>query len=691
MTLSEEAQRLSSDPKAREEAERAIYYQRPPTGEEFLDPRNGWLSRQQADGIYPFVKEDFLALVDGTDSQKQQIVQYGCTRGGKTFTSRLMAFYTLVYIHHLRDPGRYYGLSTGTSLALYLVCFKYDKTRQLLLRDLIGLMRRSPRFRRFVFQRQVLEQQDKLGREYVAWSTASSAGAELTLASGLQVILSNDDPNELLGMDILQMHVCEISFFIKSAGATEEEIFELYAKGLRRIRGTVGRAGRLSFVYLDTSANNSQSTIERFILDELQGQPDVFFRWRNQWECRPYLFPIYNGDKDPSRKGETFQLIVGSGNIPAKIVESEKDLMGVPEDLIENVPIDAKNDFEMDLLGATNDIAGRPTVGRAKFISNFDVIERMFDRTLWNIEGGVVADAKAPAELLLWSAVVENLFAKYDGRTWRLKRSAKEPRVIGLDYAYSKAGDYLGAAMLHPEWSRGLNLVVWVTDFCFPIMPGENGINLQAVQEFVGDLRSLGGVDLRGAALDRFQSEQFRQNMERIGQKVFVQSVDKTVEPYSHLRHLLLGGKIKMGRNAYVKNNLDSLYSTSTKPGGPEKIDHSKARSTGSDKPKIARIYNGQWDRSDFGRHAKDASDALCQGAYLGHQLLSAYQPRSILEDEDIRAGKQRLVVIPGGLEATGTEGPAAAFGQRRVRTSLKFDAAAIYERLHGRGGLTLN
>ena len=85
----------------------------------------------------------------------------------------------------------------------------------------------SERFKMVKFQDQVREEQNRIGLDYIVYSKASKVG-EITLDSGLNLILSNDDPMGLLGADILQMYVTEISFFIRKAGATEEKIYQLY-------------------------------------------------------------------------------------------------------------------------------------------------------------------------------------------------------------------------------------------------------------------------------------------------------------------------------------------------------------------------------------------------------------------------------------------------------------------------------
>ena len=95
-----------------------IFYKNPPTPEEFLDPDNGWLSKAFVQTIYPWVKEEFLECLD-KEKNYNKIVEYGSTRIGKTYLAILLITYSIVYIHHLREPALYYGLSPLTDLAIY--------------------------------------------------------------------------------------------------------------------------------------------------------------------------------------------------------------------------------------------------------------------------------------------------------------------------------------------------------------------------------------------------------------------------------------------------------------------------------------------------------------------------------------------------------------------------------------------
>ena len=50
----------------KDKLERIIFYKKPPTPEEFLDPSNGWLSENVTASIFPYIKEDLIHILDAS-------------------------------------------------------------------------------------------------------------------------------------------------------------------------------------------------------------------------------------------------------------------------------------------------------------------------------------------------------------------------------------------------------------------------------------------------------------------------------------------------------------------------------------------------------------------------------------------------------------------------------------------------
>jgi hypothetical protein len=602
-----------------------IFKEIPPTGEEFLNPTFGWLPKAVTDSIYPHIKEDFLKIIDGGNDYKH-LVFYGATRLGKTFLARLLIIYTIIFIHHLREPALFYNLSPLTDLCIYFISFKFDKTRQLYLKPIFKILERSKRFVQVKFQDKVAIEQEKYGCKKIIYSKASTVG-EITLSSGLQIILGNDDPADLVGGDILQCYISEIAFFIEKAGAREDEIFRLYTDVYDRIEATSGH-NFLSYIYLDSSANYADSLIENHIIKKLQFEKDTYFKWRSRWEARPYLFPIWE------KTGETFKVITGNGSIPATLVEHASQLANIPPDLIDNVPIDVRKQYEQNLIKSIKDIGGKPTSNESKFIQNKMFIDSIFDNAnLKNILTSIKADAEEIPDNLILKQIEQDLFIRTVDGSLMLQRASKEIRYIGLDLSYSVGGDATGISMVHKEYSTELKNTVYVADFSFSILPRNKAINLEAINDFIWELVTKVKVPVRGVFLDTFYSEAL-QNLERKKIAVTRQSVDKFIEPYQFLLTLMANNLLKAGRNIYLKNNLFCLQRVKQE-NGKEKIDHPKGV--------ITHAYDGNWDSSLVGVNAKDVSDSLCQAVW-GAKNDDSYIPTTNYEMENRKHIQDKVV-----------------------------------------------
>jgi len=591
----------------------------PPSPEEFLDPRNGWLPEGVANKLFAHVKEDFCNILSGKYSQ---VALYGAVRMGKSVGSVLLMAYVIVYMHHLTSMAGAYNLISTSALSIYLMSFKYEKVYELYIQPLFEILEQSPRFQKTHFRDNVREEQEAAGDDIIVYSEAARVG-EITLASGLQLVTGNDDALSIIGANIICAFISEIGFFIEKAGATEEQIFRIYTDTVSRIRGTVGN-NYLAFTLLDTSANLAESQIEQHIISKMQYRPEVYFRWRKQWDapelCEKF-FPAYHKDNS-----QVFHVCVGDGETPARILEPGEEHNYAPG-LVVSPPIDVKQAFEDNLLKSIKDIAGQPATSESKFLQQRSLIASIFDPTLPNVEASVVADSKSIPEDLIWNAVSHLFFSKGNGVDLSLIRAPSAPRYIGVDLATSVRGDVAGIAMAHEEQMED-GTATTIFDFAFAVAPGPNGINLEAIQMFIRDLRDKGRVHIEQVSVDQYQSANLIQYLVRNDINAVRSSVDIDIQPYTQLYSRMLSGRLKVGPNVFVRNNLDSLYRTRAKnKRGPEKIDHSKGMRVND--------YRGDFENSKCGVHAKDVSDAMAHAAFSIHKV--GYMPSVSYEQQQTR------------------------------------------------------
>lgn len=609
----------------KDKLESIIYTHRPPTPEEFLDPKNRWLPQDYIDGIYPHIKETFYKAMR-RDDPYSIIALYGSTRTGKSLIGRLFTMYTIAYVSYLRDPHTYFGVNKMSRLCLYLISFHQKKTNQVYLSPILDLLHASEmfvdeRFEKYVYEKGV----DAQGR--IHYSQAGKFG-DITFPN--MYIVTGKDAGSLVGADIIAGAVSEITFFKEYVpGMTDDEIVQVFTKLFTRIQNTVGFGNFPCWSYIDSSANDADSPIEKMVLQDFTSDPKALFQHYILWELRPHLYPKYH------ETGKTFKVCSGNSHIPAGIIKDKKELEDIPPDLIVDVPIDLKKTFERNLRDSIKDIAGRPTSKENKYITEMHYIHNIFSNEhLRNIEGGVVIDSKQAPKKLIWDQLYQRFFNLFNTTDYVFYRAPSEPRFIGIDPAFSAQGDIYGFGMVHLEWSRELEGVIVVVDMNFPFLPGDHGINLAAVEEFILDLQRIGRLKIMQVGSDTFQSEQTKQSLLRHNIEPIRKSVDTSIVPYMELLNLILSGIIKSGRNIFMKNNLATLErKKNTK--GKEIIDHPNGDTNNN--------YIGDWEKSTCGINAKDVSDGLAIASSLA--VNADILPSTVYEIENAKFTREPEMV----------------------------------------------
>jgi hypothetical protein len=598
--------------------EQILFIKKPPTPEEFLESKNKWLPSVYLEGLYPHIRNDFIQSMRW-DNPYPIISMYGCTRSGKSVLARLCIIYCLVYISYLRDPHSYYKINKMSRLCLYLVSFKQEKTNQVYLAPILDILDASDMFVRERFEQNVYRSGvDSQGR--IHFSEATKFG-DITFPKCF--IVTGKDAGSLVGADILCGAVSEISFYREYCpGLTDDEIVQVFTKLFTRIQNTVGFGSFPCWAYMDSSANDADSPIEKMILEDFAKKDNVYHRHYVLWEIRPHLYPIYDADRS-----KTFRVCTGNGSIPAKIIKHVWEESDIPQDLLIDVPMDLYNTFERQLLDSIKDIAGRPTGSQSKFIQNGKFITNIFNNfTLKNIESHLKVDANDQPEKLIWDQLYQNFFSKTITGKYTFFRAPREIRYIGLDLGYSISGDATGITILHKEYSSLLKTNLYVCDFSFAILPKEKAVNIEAIIQFIKELHESGTMFIKRVAIDTFQSETLKQSIERFGIEVIKQSVDRTLEPYQYLLTCLSNETLKSAKNIYLKNNLYCLH---IKKGDNDrfKVDHPNGD--------VIHDYNGDFEKSMVGYYAKDVSDSVAQALWTSH--MDDYIPSTNYEEENKR------------------------------------------------------
>jgi hypothetical protein len=579
---------------------RSIYRTKCPTPKEFLEE---WISRDIYDGLFPFVKESFIDIWDW-EEKFNEVILYGGTRIGKSVIVRLCVVYCIVFLWCLKDPHKFYGINKMSGIAVFLMSFSKIKAQALLLSPITTILQSSPKFHQVLELDRVTSTQERLGTEKIVWTTADKIG-ELGFAGNLHICLGAN-PLDIIGADIILAVVSEINFFIEAVGIAEEDVWRVFTDTKDRIFGTVGKKYGAMMI-LDSSANNRDSIIESYILEEAVKAANVYYMAANRWTGRPELYPIWG------KTGETFEVFIGTNSRAAALVDSAFTKLEGDDKHIIKVPIDAFEFFKKNLLKSLKDQAGIPSGSENLFFSDWEVFDNLWDANLINVTQPTEIPMTEDSKGLLFNLMKHTCFKQEAGQKYRLKRAPAAPRWIHVDLSESE--NYTGVAMIHPEITNE-GVVLGIYDFAMDIKPGKEGINLDAILTFVRELYKEHGVNIAGISTDRHQSSFIKQAVAKDGKKYQLVSVDTDKAPYMVFKTKILSGLLRVGRYMNIENNLKSLIDL------PNKIDHSTGKSK--------RGNAADWQ---FGKNAKDISDALSASAYFMYQELGKHSIRYNYDD----------------------------------------------------------
>lgn len=585
------------------DAWRVNYREKPPTIQEFLTEK--WIG-PMAESLHVHIRrtlEEFWAL----RSPYRHLIMAGAIGTGKSTAAALHNLYVSVHLRLMRDPKRFFGLAPSTSIVQAFISFSMDKAQQLLLQPFIQILSTSPKFRRVKQEEHLVTQQAK-HPDQICWTTASRMGA-LQFPGDIHYIVASG-PHQLLGLNMIQSTMSEISFFI-DRGFSPDYIWRVYQDSKSRILSRFG-GKRLCGTVLDSSPNDlDASPIDKYIFGsgEAFRDPENLVSTGSQWELYEQdperkkvksLYPVYH------KTGETFTVFRGNAGAPAEIVAEGHEPEYDRAELY-HVPVDLRREFEQACEKNVKDICGWPANTSGKLVNSQARIEGIFTPQLKNVYSYIKAPSTEPAAHLIWNQIRDRLFIQSGPGRWEFCRAPRARRWLHFDQA--ETGDFAGVAMSHREYDMERGEFVIVHDFTLAVTGGPSArINLDAFRTFPEDLRDIGRVNLASVTFDRFQSSTTVQYLKERGFNARQFSVDASMDPYISYAALVNIGDVKAGRNIFLKNNIKSLREVKTVKGR-RKIDHMIGKVTRSD--------SGDWWTSQYGMYAKDVSDCCAATAFL--------------------------------------------------------------------------
>lgn len=524
------------------------------------------------DELYPRLVDDLLELFDPGSRYFLVLLGGSIGWGKSTFAEVVMA--RIIYeVSCYRNPQRVYGMMESDKMFFANVSVTLSQAKRVVFEGLKGKIKKSEYFRK-VFPYQEF-------------------AAELRFPNNILVAAATQA--QVLGMNTFSAIMDEANFMTVTEGSASmklkgrrlydqaEVIFQaLYRRMETRFMKRGILPGKLIAI---SSAQYPDDFMERKI-EMYRGNPHAFIRNYAVWETVPSVRFL----------GETFRVFFNRETGMGRIAE-EGEKPSDEEEVIDNIPIEYRHDFEVDIEGSLRDLAGRSTAAIEPFIMRRDKIYAMCDPTRrhgYSLYETTLRDGGYLLKDVLCDWYEERDEAGNLIRSgWRPKVNPKARRVIHIDPALSM--DSCGFIMGHvSHWEERKRVrvvqvidpvsgekrltrevysenlpIIWI-DLILRIVPPPNGeIILADVRQLIFDLSSI-GFRIGLITMDSFQSRDTMQMLAGRGYRVEELSVDTNIEPYNRLRLALYEDRILAYTHDVLIRELKGLERNKRKG----KVDH---------------------------------------------------------------------------------------------------------------------
>jgi hypothetical protein len=533
---------------------RDIDYRRIPVSpEEFLSDRY-YLGKVVWDeerrlGLYPVWKKELIYVLSKENSIFEWVVS-GSLGAGKT-TAVLVAFsYWLYFLSCLRDPHAFLGLMADSPIEFFFFNITLKAVEDTALAQFEGIINGSPYFKEhFPPDKRRRKKRGSTGAmseyklEFPPYF-AMTEGSQVTHFTSRNIILAMlDEAN-----------------FAERGTATGKRFrydglskaYQMYT-GLRsRIRSRFLQEGKTQgFLALLSSAASEMDFLEQHKA-AVRGRPSVHVSEFSRWEASPWKYSI-----------ETFRVFVGGRRANSRVLGDDEEAPGPDEGRIVDVPVDFREDFEVDLTTALREVAGIPAEISSPLIPIREQIEATVDPTRTHpfVEVSLVVSHLGDVQITDFLRPEE--LASPKGRGFAPRYHPSRPRHVHVDIGVTNdsAGVAMGClsdvtvSMVPDREGRIAHAPVphiWI-DFMLRLVPPRKPeqVSIAKIRTFLIYLRDVLKFNISTITYDGYQSTDSIQILQNWGfPEVKLLSVDKKPEPYKILRGTIM--EKRLSRYAYL-------------------------------------------------------------------------------------------------------------------------------------------
>lgn len=502
--------------------------------------------------IYPVWLETMQEL-ERTGNQYWEIVFSGATRTGKTSTAVSDSSYNLYRLMCLRDPQKYFGLKSVTTISIFFFNLNATLARGVAFKEFNSTLATSPWFQQH------------------GHFTRSEQNPIYVPEGGLIEISYGSDASHALGKAVFEVIFDEVNFAaagIKDVMKSKKRMKEKYDTLVARVSGTFVRNGEVfGKIYVISSKNSDSDFMEEYIAQQkAAGNEHMYIFDKPQWEVWPSS--KYSSDRK-------FYIALGGKSMRSFVVPDNETAEGLAE-LQEQgykllkVPEDNKTRFLADFDIALRDIAGISVPGTLSFISQ-DAIDKC-----------VNTSRKNPFyNDILQIGTNDSLFIEQYFHIEEIAEYKRYPMFIHLDLSLTtdRTGisgtcisgrkdivDIDGKTISQPMFTHLFSVALEA--------PRGDKIPYNKILEFICWLRRQ-GFNIVKISRDQFQSEYLAQLLEAQGFSVDKISLDRTPDGYITLRSVLIEQRVDMLESPLLIDELIHLQRDSV----TGRVDHIIGRS----------------------------------------------------------------------------------------------------------------
>jgi len=511
-----------------------------------------------------------------TDEIKKSGVFSGNTGSigqGKSWVSNFAQAYKLCFLSCLKNPQQYIGLAQGTSIVFSVFNLTLAKTDLTLYKDFKSILNSSPFFR----------------DNFPLKTVYGSGGVEKEIDFPNDIILvSGSNATHALSLNVYSCTLDEMNFRDSKYVISYEEksqAFELYRNIHTRI---VSR-----FVGYDPGILvliSSRKTITDFLEKHIEKQSNKQYVHISDfalYQVKPKMrfFP----------SGRTFRMVIGdrSHQMTSRVLRDGEEVEdGVK--VVEDIPVELKEDAELDPDGFVRDVIGAATYPSSPLIS---VKERITDCTDFTRShpftvGSVCLNINTPDTIEEY-LILDKLVRDAGASGLKPLFCPEKPRIIGLDLGLTKDSGAVVMGFPHtvktvrtsvedPATGRLIQKMLprWFIyyDFFLEIAAPQKGtgeIDFEKIEKFVIYLRDTLHFNIRRVSSDGFQSRHMRQNLYKRKFDAVITSVDRDDIAYIELRQAILERRTSF---YFYEPFLEIEYLYHDRRGKKGKVDHFKGR-----------------------------------------------------------------------------------------------------------------